>query len=315
MKAVEKARAERDLSLNSRTAVPSAPLGSWKRIGRCVLEGRPRFIVYVESEWYALPVELTNPFSVSPNCLRAGFHGPRLCEEALEWLTPIEPRQVIGVGLNYRSHAVEVGAAIPKNPLLFVKLNSSLIGHGATISVDEAVTQAADWEVELAVIVGRPLRRASRLEAREAVFGYTVANDVTARDIQTADVQWTRSKNLDTFGPLGPWIVPSYAIDAGHVKLRASVNGVPMQNGTTSDMIFDVPDLLAFCSYNFTLQAGDVVLTGTPPGVGGFRKPPIYLRHGDLVEVEVEGVGQLRNVVEVVSNGARHFHFRGSSDI
>lgn len=202
---------------------------------------------------------------------------------------------MIGIGLNYRSHAVEVGAAISKNPLLFAKFNTALIGHGDTIRVDEAVTQAPDWEVELAVIVGRTLRRASRHEAQQGVFGYTVANDVTARDIQFADVQWTRSKCLDTFGPLGPWIVPPTAIDSDNAKLRARANGVLMQDGNSSDLIFDVPELLSFCSWNFTLQPGDVILTGTAPGVGGFRKPPIYLRKGDRVEVEVEGIGILSN--------------------
>jgi 2-keto-4-pentenoate hydratase/2-oxohepta-3-ene-1,7-dioic acid hydratase in catechol pathway len=218
----------------------------------------------------------------------------------VRFLIPLDPGKVIGVGLNYRSHALEVGAPIPNAPLLFAKFNSSLIGHGDTIAVDEAVTRAADWEVELAVIVGRPLKRASRGEAREAIFGYTVANDVTARDIQAADVQWTRSKSLDTFGPLGPWIVPPRAIDPDLATLRARVNGVTMQNGSTSDLIFDVVELLSFCSWNFALNPGDVILTGTPPGVGGFRKPPIYLHDGDVIEVEIDGIGTLRNAVKQV---------------
>lgn len=209
------------------------------------------------------------------------------------------------MGLNYRSHAIEVGAPIPKNPLLFAKFNSALIGHGSAICVNDAVTKAADWEVELAVIVGRTLNCASREEAQSAIFGYTVANDVTARDIQFSDVQWTRSKCLDTFGPLGPWIVPPAAIDAANARMRAYVNGVLMQDGTTSDMIFDVPELLSFCSWNFTLRAGDVILTGTPPGVGAFRKPPIYLRHGDVVDVEIEGIGKLSNPIESVRSASR----------
>lgn len=181
---------------------------------------------------------------------------------------------------------------------LFTKFNTALIGHGDTIRVDEAVTQAPDFEVELAVIVGRTLRRASRQEAQKAVFGYWVANDVTARDIQFADVQWTRSKCLDTFGPLGPWIVPPTAIDPGNASLRTRVNDVLMQDGNTSDWIFDVTELLSFCSWNFTLQPGDVILTGTAPGA--FRKPPIYLQHGDRVDVEVEGIETLSNSVEVI---------------
>ena len=225
---------------------------------------------------------------------------PPLASEPREFFTPLDPGKVIGVGLNYRTHALEVGAPIPKNPLLFAKFNSALIGHGGTIRVNEAMTQAADWEVELAVIVGRTLKCASREEAQSAIFGYTVANDVTARDIQFSDVQWTRSKCLDTFGPLGPWIVPPEAIDPANASMRAYVNGVLMQDGNTSDMIFDVPELLSFCSWNFTLQAGDVILTGTPPGVGAFRSPPIYLRHGDTVVVEIDGIGSLGNTIELV---------------
>ena len=271
----------------------------WKRIGRCLVDSQPRFVVWHDSGWHPLDANLTNLFSTRPEHLARARSLPPLAEAPKQFLVPLNPGKVIGVGLNYRSHAIEVGAPIPKNPLLFAKFNSTLIGHGATICVDGTVTQAADWEVELAVIVGRTLRRASRSESERAILGYTVANDVTARDIQASDVQWTRSKCHDTFGPLGPWIVPPTAIDPGNVRLRARVNGKLMQDGTTSDLIFDVPELLSFCSWNFTLDSGDIILTGTPPGVGGFRKPPIYLRHGDQVEVEVDGIGTLSNSVAV----------------
>lgn len=276
-------------------------LEGWSRIGRCLVDSRLRLVTWIGSTWHPLPATLSDPLGVTEKDLAAARSAPALSKPPREFFVPIEPGKVIGVGLNYRSHAVEVGAAIPKNPLLFAKFNSALIGHGATIRVDEAVTQAADWEVELAVIVGRTLNRASRDEASSAIFGYTVANDVTARDIQMSDVQWTRSKCADTFGPLGPWIVPPSAIDPNNVRLRAFVNGTLMQDGTTSDMIFDVLELLSFCSWNFTLRPGDVILTGTPPGVGAFRKPPIYLRAGDRVEVEVEGIGRLGNSVEVIA--------------
>lgn len=273
---------------------------SWSRLGRCLIDSRPRLVVWIDATWRPLPASLTDPLRITSSDLAFARSAPPLGSEPREFFVPLNPGKVIGVGLNYRSHAIEVGAAIPKNPLLFAKFNSSLIGHGSTIAVNEAVTHAADWEVELAVIVGRTLNRASREEAQSAIFGYTVANDVTARDIQFSDVQWTRSKCLDTFGPLGPWIVPPCAIDASNAKLRAYVNGVLMQDGTTSDMIFDVPELLSFCSWNFTLRAGDVILTGTPPGVGAFRTPPIYLRHGDVIDVEVEGIGRLSNTVELI---------------
>jgi 5-carboxymethyl-2-hydroxymuconate isomerase len=243
---------------------------------------------------------LQSPVDFTAGDLAGARAAPPLRESSSRFLVPLSPGKVIGIGLNYRSHAIEVGVPIPKNPLLFAKFNTALIGHGAMIQVDEAVTQAADWEVELAVIVGRKLRRASRFEAEQAIFGYTVANDITARDNQFADVQWTRSKCPDTFGPLGPWIVPATAIDSRNTRLRARVNGELMQDGNTSDMVFDVPELLSFCSWNFTLEPSDVILTGTPPGVGAFRKPAIYLHHGDRVEVEVDGIGTLSNTVEVI---------------
>lgn len=275
-------------------------LEGWSRIGRCLLDSRPRLIAWIDSSWRPLPASLTDPLGIVESDLSFARSAPPLRSEPREFFVPLEPGKVIGVGLNYRSHALEVGAPIPNNPLLFAKFNGSLTGHGSAIRVNEAMTRAADWEVELAVIVGKTLNCASREAARSAIFGYTVANDVTARDIQFADVQWTRSKCLDTFGPLGPWIVPPSAIDAANARLRAYVNGELMQDGSTSDMIFDVPQLLSFCSWNFTLRPGDVILTGTPPGVGAFRKPPIYLRHGDVVDVEVEGIGRLTNSIEMI---------------
>jgi 2-keto-4-pentenoate hydratase/2-oxohepta-3-ene-1,7-dioic acid hydratase in catechol pathway len=275
-------------------------LEEWSRIGRCLVDSGPRLVTWIGSTWRPLPASLTDPLEITAADLSFARSAPPLVSDPRAFFTPLDPGKVIGVGLNYRSHALEVGAPIPKNPLLFAKFNSALIGHGGTIRINEAVTQAADWEVELAVIVGRTLHCASREEAQHAIFGYTVANDVTARDIQFSDVQWTRSKCLDTFGPLGPWIVPAAAIDPGNARLRAYVNGVLMQDGNTSDMIFDVPELLAFCSWNFTLRPGDVILTGTPPGVGAFRSPPIYLRQADAVDVEIEGIGRLSNTIELV---------------
>jgi 5-carboxymethyl-2-hydroxymuconate isomerase len=258
-------------------------------------------VTWQNDAWHPLPESLTTPIDIASEHLKAARSAAPLKSEPESFLVPLAPSKVIGVGLNYRSHAVEVRAEIPRNPLLFCKFNTALIGHGASIVIDEATTRAADWEVELAVIVGRRLRRASREEALNAIFGYTVANDVTARDIQSADVQWTRSKCLDTFGPLGPWVVPPQAIRHYDARLTARVNGQLMQDGNTSDMIFDVPELLSFCSRNFTLDARDVILTGTPPGIGGFRTPPIYLRDGDTVEVEIEGIGVLRNTVRMSS--------------
>jgi 2-keto-4-pentenoate hydratase/2-oxohepta-3-ene-1,7-dioic acid hydratase in catechol pathway len=272
---------------------------AWSRLARCLIDAKPRVVTWHDSAWHPLPEGITDPLEVTDQVLAAALANEPLQEQPARFLVPLDPGKVIGVGLNYRRHATEVGAAIPKNPLLFAKFNTALIGHGDTIVVDEAVTKAGDWEVELAVIVGQTLRRASRSEAKQGIFGYMVANDVTARDNQFADVQWTRSKCPDTFGPLGPWIVPPTGIDPAKGRLRARVNGVLMQDDTTADMIFDIPELLSFCSWNFTLEPGDVILTGTPPGVGAFRKPPIYLRDGDRVDVEIDGIGTLTNSVVV----------------
>jgi 2-keto-4-pentenoate hydratase/2-oxohepta-3-ene-1,7-dioic acid hydratase in catechol pathway len=240
----------------------------------------------------------------------AGQHRATLSFQAGEQLNwplgaPLRPGKIVGVGLNYRDHAAEVGEPVPAAPMLFTKPPSSVIGPGEPIVVDPAVTAFADWEVELAVIVGRPLLRATPAEARAAIFGYTVANDVTARDIQQAEGQWTRAKSLHTFCPLGPVVVtPDELGDPGDLALRTRLNGELVQDSSTRAMAVGVYDLLAFCSHSFLLEPGDVLLTGTPPGVGISMTPPRSLRHGDVVECEIERIGRLRNPVVVL--GAEH---------
>jgi 2-keto-4-pentenoate hydratase/2-oxohepta-3-ene-1,7-dioic acid hydratase in catechol pathway len=208
------------------------------------------------------------------------------------------PGKVIGVGLNYRDHAAEVGVEIPPSPLLFMKPASSVVGNGDDILVDRAVTSFADWEVELAVVIGANLMRATPNEARAGIAGYTVANDVTARDIQEADGQWTRAKSIHTFCPLGPRVVDADEIpDPQCLRLRARLNGELVQDSSTSQMAVGVYDLVSFCSNSFLLEPGDVILTGTPPGIGFSRVPPRRLEHGDLIEVEIPEIGCLRNRV------------------
>jgi 2-keto-4-pentenoate hydratase/2-oxohepta-3-ene-1,7-dioic acid hydratase in catechol pathway len=217
-------------------------------------------------------------------------------------MPPVSPAKVIGVGLNYRDHAEEVGVALPDHPLLFAKPATSIIGPGAPIRVDRRVTGFPDWEVELAVVVGRRMQRAPVDQALDHVLGYTVANDVTARDIQEADVQWFRSKSLDTFCPLGPWIVtPDEVGDPQKLVLETRVNGEVVQHSSTAEMYFSVAELLAFCSWHFVLEPGDVLLTGTPPGIGLSMSPPRWLTDGDVVEVEVERIGTLANPVEEIA--------------
>lgn len=208
------------------------------------------------------------------------------------------PSKVICVGLNYRDHAVEADLELPESPLLFAKLRSTLIGHGQAIVHPEGESEKVDWEAELATIVGRRLRDADPVTALEAVFGYTVANDVSARDVQFADGQWMRGKSFDTFCPLGPWVVTADEYgDPGDRRLSATVNGETMQDSSTAQMVFGVGEILSYISRFATLEPGDLVLTGTPAGVGGFRNPPLFLWPGDRVEIFVEGIGVLSNPV------------------
>ena len=208
------------------------------------------------------------------------------------------PSKIACVGLNYHDHARETGMAAPERPLIFAKFPSSLVGPGAAIEWPDGLTEQVDWEVELAVVIGRRIRHASEREALEAIFGYTAANDVSARDLQFADQQWVRAKSIDSFCPLGPVIVtPDEFGDPQDKRLVTRVNGETMQDSTTAEMIFGVAEIVSFLSRACTLEPGDLILTGTPWGVGGFRDPPVFLKPGDTVEVEVEDVGVLANNV------------------
>lgn len=208
------------------------------------------------------------------------------------------PSKIACVGLNYHDHCRETGMAAPERPLIFAKFPSSLVGPDAAIEWPEGLTEQVDWEVELAVVIGRRVRHAVPDEALDAVFGYTAANDVSARDLQFADQQWVRAKSIDGFCPVGPVIVtPDEFGDPQDKRLFARVNGETMQDSTTAEMIFGVAEIVSFLSRACTLEPGDLILTGTPWGVGGFRDPPVFLQPGDTVEVEVEGVGVLANDV------------------
>jgi 2-keto-4-pentenoate hydratase/2-oxohepta-3-ene-1,7-dioic acid hydratase in catechol pathway len=213
-------------------------------------------------------------------------------------LAPLQPRNIVAIGLNYADHIKETGMDAPQRPLVFSKLTSSVVGPSDEIQLDGSLTSQADWEVELAVVIGRTARRLPREQSLDAVFGYTVANDVSARDLQFGDGQWIRGKSLDTFCPLGPAVVtPDEIGDPQHLALRTRVNGALVQDSNTAEMIFPVAELISFCSHSFTLRPGDVILTGTPWGCGAFMDPPRFLAPGDVVETQVEGIGTLRNVV------------------
>jgi 2-keto-4-pentenoate hydratase/2-oxohepta-3-ene-1,7-dioic acid hydratase in catechol pathway len=200
------------------------------------------------------------------------------------------PGKIVCVGRNYREHAAELGNAVPDKPLLFLKPPSAVIGDGETILLP-AVSHQVEHEGEIGVVLGQPLRRADEAGARAAIAGVTCVNDVTARDLQKADGQWTRAKGFDTFCPMGPRLL---AVDAGFdfsgLEVVCRVNGVERQRGRAADMVFGIPALLAYISHIMTLEAGDLVATGTPAGVGP-------LAAGDVVEVEIPGVGVLTNAV------------------
>jgi 2-keto-4-pentenoate hydratase/2-oxohepta-3-ene-1,7-dioic acid hydratase in catechol pathway len=208
------------------------------------------------------------------------------------------PGKIVAIGLNYMDHIREAGMQPPTSPLIFAKFPSALVGDGEAIVIDRALTQRVDWEVELAVVIGRELRDVAVDDALSHVAGYTVANDVSARDVQFADGQWVRGKSFDTFCPLGPRVVEPAAIgDPQDLRLRTRVNGELVQDSSTSEMVFGVAELLSFCSRAFTLDPGDLVLTGTPWGCGEFMDPRRSLQDGDVVEVEIDGIGTLTNPV------------------
>ena len=207
-------------------------------------------------------------------------------------LAPCRPTKILAVGLNYRTHAAEAGYDVPSEPLVFSKPPSSVIGPLEPI-VYPILSQQMDYEGELAVVIGQRAKNVLPEKATDFILGYTCGNDVTARDLQRRDDQWTRAKGFDTFCPLGPYIVTD--LDPAHLAIQTRVNGEIRQSTSTADMVFNVAELMAYISQVMTLEPGDVILTGTPSGVGP-------LQPGDVVEVEIEGIGILRN--PVVSQGS-----------
>jgi 2-keto-4-pentenoate hydratase/2-oxohepta-3-ene-1,7-dioic acid hydratase in catechol pathway len=217
-------------------------------------------------------------------------------------LAPLpNPGKLIAIGLNYMDHCREQKVQPPARPLIFAKFPTAIIGQGDTICWDANITKQVDYEVELGVIIGKRTKNATEANALDAVFGYTIINDISARDLQFSDGQWVRAKSLDTFAPMGPVILTADEVaDPQALKLRCTLNGQVMQNSSTKEMIFGVRYLIADLSRNFTLQPGDIITTGTPDGVGVFRNPKVFLKDGDVIECEIEGIGKLRNVTKLV---------------
>ena len=208
--------------------------------------------------------------------------------EDVELLAPCCPSKIVCVGLNYVEHAKELKMKLPEEPILFLKPPSAVIGPGTEIIVPKS-SERVDYEGELGVVIGKRCKAIAADEAKKHILGYTCFNDVTARDLQQKDGQWTRAKSFDTFAPFGPWIA---SIDPSDADINTRVNGQIRQSSNTADLIFGVPSLIEFISNVMTLEPGDVIATGTPPGVGRLEK-------GDVVEVEIEGIGVLKNRVKL----------------
>jgi len=207
-----------------------------------------------------------------------------------------QPSKIVAIGLNYWDHCREQNVKPPSRPIIFTKFSTAIVGPEATVKWDPTLTQKVDFEAELAVVIGKKARLVRKEAALDYVAGYTCANDVSARDLQFGDKQWVRGKSLDTFAPLGPWLVTADEIPApNRLAIQSTVNGQVMQKSNTAEMIFDIPTLIEFATRAFTLLPGDIILTGTPNGVGVFREPPIFLHDGDEVTVEIEKIGALHN--------------------
>ena len=228
------------------------------------------------------------------------IQGPVMMAETIELLAPVpDPEKVICIGLNYADHAAETGKPLPTEPVVFGKFPTAVSGHRATIVLPK-VSQKVDYEAELVVVLGRGGRHIPRDQAWEHVAGYTCGHDVSARDWQQEKPggQWLLGKSFDGFAPFGPELVtPDEVGDAGSLNICLRLNGQTMQQSNTKQLIFPIDQLISYVSDVCTLKAGDVLFTGTPPGVGGARKPPVFLKPGDVVEVEIEKIGLLRNCV------------------
>jgi 2-keto-4-pentenoate hydratase/2-oxohepta-3-ene-1,7-dioic acid hydratase in catechol pathway len=222
--------------------------------------------------------------------------------EVKRLLVPVDPPDVIAIGMNYRRHAAEMNLALPERPAIFSKLTSCVIAPHDPIILPPDAPDEVDFEAELAVVIAKPTHRVRASEALDYVLGYTCANDVTARDCQRyRDVQWTRAKSFDSFGPLGPWLLIDRELDPNRLALRSLVNDEVMQNSNTADMVFSVEQIVSYLSHQFTLRPGTVILTGTPEGIGAGRDPAVFLKPGDVVTIDIEGIGTLTNPVQTAN--------------
>ncbi len=228
----------------------------------------------------------------------AGGQLPTLSRSEVTLHAPVpRPGKIICIGLNYRNHAIESGMEIPTSPIIFSKFVTSVAAPGSPIVIPTG-SEKVDYEAELAVVIGRRASHVSAGDAMRYVFGYTNFNDVSARDFQFADGQWQRGKTCDTFAPFGEFVATQDEVRDPHdLRIQFRLNGETLQDSSTSELIFRIPEVIEFLSRSITLEPGDIIATGTPPGVGFARKPPVFMKDGDVAEVEIEGLGVLSNPV------------------
>lgn len=261
-----------------------------------------RFISEENQEHYGLyDPEFPNDAKVIEGNILGEFTITSNLSKIKIFLPPIEPCNILALGLNYRKHADETKMAHPEIPVLFIKATTSVLGHLAPILLPAAGPIRVDYEAELAIVIAKKVKNVSYSEAEDCIFGYTCANDVSARDwqLEKQNKQWARGKSFDTFCPLGPYLTTRDEIsDPQKLRIRTIINGNILQDSSTADMIFDIQAIISDLSRSLTLMPGTVILTGTPEGVGFTRKPPVYLKDGDNVTIEIESIGKLTNPVE-----------------
>lgn len=270
-------------------------------IGKLVSDSEIIDLTSLTSKESLTASELLDCFDLENNFLEKAKNADELpkinSSEVTVCATVPRPGKIICIGLNYRDHAEESGMAIPTSPIIFSKYVTCIVGHNDSILLPKGSEQV-DYEAEFAVVIGKTAKNVSRENAMDYVLGYTNCNDVSARDFQFADGQWIRGKSCDTFAPIGEFIATKDEIaDPHNLRIQFRLNGETLQDSNTNQLIFKIPELIEFLSKSMTLEPGDIIPTGTPPGVGFARKPPIFLKSGDVCEVEVEGLGILRNTV------------------
>ncbi|MFW6149419.1 MAG: fumarylacetoacetate hydrolase family protein [Atribacterota bacterium] len=258
------------------------------KVVRCQSNNKIFYGVFKDNKISPIEGELFGNFEIGSSIVK---------RNDVKLLAPVVPLDVIAIGLNYKKHADESGQSYPDRPLIFLKTTSSVIGPEDKIIIPQAAPDEVDYEAELAVVIGKKAKNIEIDEVSDYILGYTCSNDVSARDCQLRiDKQWARGKSFDTFCPLGPWIETELP-DPDNCKIVSRLNGKVMQDSNTSDLIFSTRELVSYCSKNFTLYPGTIIMTGTPEGVGFARKPPVFLKPGDNIEVEIEGIGTLSSQV------------------